>query len=282
VNYLFGTTKQIRSSEYLPSTSTIFNARAENGLRLSGASVEFGLNYQFGFYSPKISRSFSFGATYVPASNVRAYQDIFAYSYVGSFYKGETTTIIDTIEFVDNDQGTVLKPEAYKVGFEYRNGPRGSNQSLLRIGADLNFEKWSSFSTKFRGLENNAGLKDRLSLGLGIEWTPYSKSQALGNNITPFLGKLNYRIGFNYAQTELLVKNNLNENVGITDYGMSFGLGLPISINNASTNINFGANLGNLGTTENGLIKERYIGLFFGLSITPGNGDFWFVKRKYD
>jgi hypothetical protein len=64
---------------------------------------------------------------------------------------------------------------------------------------------------------------------------------------------------------------------------MSFGLGIPINvIPKSNTNINFGANFGNLGTTNDGLIKEKYVGLFFGISITPGVGDLWFLKRKYD
>jgi hypothetical protein len=64
---------------------------------------------------------------------------------------------------------------------------------------------------------------------------------------------------------------------------MSFGLGIPVGLMiNSNTNINFGAKFGKLGTTDNGLIQERYIGLYFGLSITPGRGNYWFVKRKYN
>jgi hypothetical protein len=83
--------------------------------------------------------------------------------------------------------------------------------------------------------------------------------------------------------TELQFETSPNIYTDLTSYGMSFGVGFPLTmIKNSNTNINFGANLGNLGTTENGLIKEKYLGIFVGLSITPGNGDLWFLKRKYD
>ena len=279
-NYLFGTSEQIRSTEFIPSTVTTFNARVVDGLRVSGLSWEAGLNYQFGFKSTTLTRILSVGATYSPATEVRAFQDVYSYSYIGSFYRGQSVSVLDTIELVQDNQGLILKPEAYAVGFEYRFSPENSSSSL-RIGADLKMEKWSTFYTSFSDVQNPGGLKDRMSVGVGLEWTPISGISMLDNE-TPFLAKLDYRIGFNYSQTELLVQDNVGNEVGIDNYGMSFGLGIPILAGNSNTNINFGASLGNLGTTDNGLIQERYVGLYFGLSITPLASTRWFIKRKYN
>ncbi len=280
-NYLFGSSVQIRSQEFIPSTGPFLNTRVEDALRLSGLSPEFGINYQFGFRSARKSRSVSIGATYSPETNVRAFQDLFTYSYRGSFYRGENTQIIDTIEFTQENQGLITKPEAIKIGFEYQIGPNGDKNSALKIAGEVGLERWSTFATNFSDVSTNGGLKDRLSVGVGLEWSPYTGYRSR-DNTTPFLGKLHYRLGFNYTQTELLVRNNLNQDVELDNYGMSFGLGIPIVANNSNTNINFGASLGNLGTTENGLIQERYLGFYVGLSITPGFGNYWFVKRKYD
>lgn len=276
-NYLFGTSKQIRSSEFLPLTTTTFNSRVEDGLRVSGLSLEAGINYQVGFRSIDIERALSIGVTYSPATEVRAFQDLFAYSYIGSFYRGVSIQVRDTIEHVLDNEGVILKPESYKGGFEYRFSPYGRN-SLLRIGADVSFERWSTFYTQFSNVRNPGGLKDRLSVGAGLEWTP----MLIPDGVTGPFGKMKYRLGFNYTQTELLVENSLETETEIDNYGMSFGVGIPVRVNNSNTNINFGANLGNLGTTENGLIQERYVGLYFGISVTPGRGNYWFVKRKYD
>jgi hypothetical protein len=48
------------------------------------------------------------------------------------------------------------------------------------------------------------------------------------------------------------------------------------------SSINFGVEVGERGTVESNLIKERYVSLRLGLSITPGRFDNWFLKRKYD
>ncbi len=280
-NYLFGTSKQIRSTEFIGASIPIFNARVEDGVRVSGLSLEVGLNYQFGFKSTKLARALSIGATYSPATEINANQDLVSFTYVGSFYRGIPVSVLDTIQSIQDNEGAILRPEAIRAGFEYRLTPRGENNSLLRIGADISFERWSTFYTRFSEGQNSGGLKDRLSLGLGLEWTPYTGANAL-NNTTPYLGKIHYRLGFNYIQTELLIENNLGNQVAIDNYGMSFGLGLPISVSNSNTNINFGASLGNLGETNNGLIRERYLGLFVGFSITPGDDNKWFVKRKYN
>jgi hypothetical protein len=63
---------------------------------------------------------------------------------------------------------------------------------------------------------------------------------------------------------------------------MSFGIGVPINTGKSNTNLNFGANLGSLGTTDNGLIKEQYLGFFVGFSLTPQASNKWFIKRKYN
>ncbi|MCC7454164.1 MAG: hypothetical protein IT222_08365 [Crocinitomix sp.] len=277
-NYLFGSSQQIRSAEFIPSTSSIFNSRVVDGLRVSGLSAEIGANFQFGFTSGDLVRTFSVGATYSPGANVRAFQDIYSFSYIGSFYQGQSVAVLDTIQLIQDNQGSFYKPEAFGVGFEYRFKPYKSS-GMLSIGLDGRVEKWSTFSTTFSGEETLGGLKDKMSLGLGFQWTPITEGFL---PTTPIFSKLTYRLGFNYSQTELQVKNNLGIDTPIDNYGMSFGIGLPINKGKSNTNINFGGNIGSLGTTENGLIKEQYLGFFIGLSLTPDNSNKWFIKRKYN
>lgn len=63
---------------------------------------------------------------------------------------------------------------------------------------------------------------------------------------------------------------------------MSFGFGIPLNVNSTNTSLNLGATFGKMGTTESGLIEEKYIGFYFGISIIPDRNELWFVKRKYD
>ena len=144
---------------------------------------------------------------------------------------------------------------------------------------NLKMEKWSAFYTQFSDVQNLGGLKDRMSIGVGFERAP-----TLGALMDrdKFFSRLTYRLGFNYAQTELLVKNNLNEEVALNNYGMSFGLSIPVRPGVSNTNLNFGGSLGNLGTAENGLIQDRYLGMYVGISITLERSNRWFLKRKYN
>ena len=278
-NYLFGTSETIQSSEFIPSSTDIFNARVESGMRLSGVTYEVGLNYQVGFESLPLFKTLSIGATFSPALDVKAFEDLYSYSYVGSFYRGQSVSVLDTIEYIRDNEGIVQKPQSFGFGLEYRLRPFKSS-SFIRLTADFKQEQWSTFYTRFNDNTTEGGLKDRMYLGLGLEWTPLSGTSVLDKG--QFLSKWHYRFGLSYTQMELNVMDNNGDMVGIDNYGMSFGLGIPVRVKNSNTNINFAANLGNLGTTDNGLIQERYIGLFVGLSITPLSSNRWFVKRKYN
>lgn len=283
-NYLFGSSKRIRSFQYA-NLANGYNSKVENSLRFSDFIFDIGLNYQYSWTTSAINgnnkktNSISIGGSYTPAMKIKAYQDLYSFSYLnfGGFNGSDIT--VDTVEYIDDNKGSVTIPESYKLGFEYRIGPNSiTNSNLLKLGADVKYQKWSSYSEDFGESYTNTH-KDRLAMSLGLEWTPV----ALPSSRSSFFNKIHYRLGFNYTMTELSVLDNLNNYTDLTSYGMSFGLGIPITIiRNSNTNINFGANLGKLGTTDNGLIQEQYIGLFFGVSITPGSGDLWFLKRKYD
>jgi len=276
-NYLFGNSTRTQSMEYL-FNNTAFNSRVESSLRISNPTTDFGFSYQY-FFRPihvdsLMNGSISIGASYSPAFSLRAYQDVLSYTYVGSFYNG-FATVVDTVENVSKNEGSIYIPEQYKLGIEYRFGwqPSRKGERLLRVAADVNFQKWSSFYEEFNGTASYSPFRDRLSLGFGMEYSP-----VIGNDPSiNIFSRTNYRIGFNYTQTELSI-NGIN----LDNYGMSFGLGIPMNINSTNTNINFGASLGNMGTMDGNLIRERYVGVYFGISIMPDRNELWFVKRKYD
>lgn len=278
-NYLFGNSAKTQSYEYLTSQQA-YNSRVNTALRISDFSADFGFNYQY-YFRPaytdsKMNGSVSLGATYSPGFELRAFQDLFSHTYLGSFYGNSSGLgIFDTVEFVTNYQGTVFIPDQYKVGLEYRMGwkPSKKGERLLRIGAEVNFQSWSDYYENFGTHVEPSYYKDRMSVGFGLEYCP-----VIGNDPSiNILSRTNYRFGFNYTQTELTLETH-----NLTNYGMTFGLGVPLNINSTNTTINFGASYGNMGTTDYGLINERYLGFYFGLSIIPDRNELWFVKRKYD
>lgn len=271
-NYIFGSSNKIESFEYYSYPALALHSRVERKTRVSSFNFDLGLIYeqQLG------TNSFSLGVKYSPAVKLKAYQDLLSYSYSESFYDNYSygLNLVDTVEYVSNNSGSINLPEAYNVGFEYR--VTGKEQSyLLKFSGDVKIQKWSDYSEEFNGSTTTGILKDRTEAAFGLQYSPHTGRNG-NNNITPLLGRLHYRLGFNYTLTELFINSNQ-----LVDYGISFGLGIPVMNNNSNTNINLGVKLGSLGKNSN-LITENYTGLYLGVTISPGIYDRWFLKRKYD
>lgn len=65
-------------------------------------------------------------------------------------------------------------------------------------------------------------------------------------------------------------------NEDITDFGITFGVGLPLdATNDPFSNINIGFEIGKRGTTSADLIQENYFKINLGISLNAK----WFNKR---
>jgi len=98
------------------------------------------------------------------------------------------------------------------------------------------------------------------------------------NSISSYWDRITYRAGVRFEKTGLSIDGSgTNTNfTAINDFGISFGLGLPLK---RLSTVNLGFEFGKRGTTENNLIEENYFNLRLSLSLTDIN---WFKKRKID
>lgn len=96
------------------------------------------------------------------------------------------------------------------------------------------------------------------------------------NSITSYWDRVTYRAGIKLEKTGLLVNGSGIENdfTAIDDYGISFGVGLPVS--NQLSNLNIGFEFGKRGETEKGLVQENYFNFRLSLSLN----DKWFRKLE--
>jgi hypothetical protein len=62
----------------------------------------------------------------------------------------------------------------------------------------------------------------------------------------------------------------------LTDFGISFGVGLPLKRSKTSFNLAF--EWGQRGTTDDNLVKENYAKVTMNLTLH----EFWFLKRKFE
>jgi hypothetical protein len=127
----------------------------------------------------------------------------------------------------------------------------------LLWGVDVNYTNWSSLNK----IDN---LKDSYSIHTGLQFTP--DRNALRN----YFKRINYRVGAYYKNGYFSFENN-----EINDFGITFGLGLPIKYQ--KTKFNLAVMLGQKGTTDHDLIENNYAIINFGITFY----DFWFIERKY-
>jgi len=130
------------------------------------------------------------------------------------------------------------------------------------VGFESTFQGKSEFGNTSK---SNVSYESSTKLSLGGYYIPKY------NSFSNYFERVNYRAGFRYEKTGLVLNNN-----SITDKAFTFGLGLPVGGN--LSNVNIGVELGSRGTTNAGLIKENYATISIGLSFN----DRWFIKRKYD
>jgi hypothetical protein len=150
-------------------------------------------------------------------------------------------------------------PAGYGAGFSF------SRKNNWLIGMDYAFDNWANFAS--------FGVKDSLVNGhminLGGQFIPDANSLS-------YFKRIDYRMGFQYALSNLDFKNEQ-----LNGFGMSFGAGLPlrgVSVRGSRSMINIGAEFGRYGTINKGLIREDYFNVFLGISIY----EWWFFKRKYN
>ena len=91
------------------------------------------------------------------------------------------------------------------------------------------------------------------------------------NSITSYWERVSYRAGVRFEETGLTINNE-----GIDEFGISFGLGLPMG--RAFSNANLSFEYGQRGTTNAGLIKEN----FFKVGLSLSLNDKWFIPFKFN
>jgi hypothetical protein len=70
----------------------------------------------------------------------------------------------------------------------------------------------------------------------------------------------------------------LVNNEEINNFGITFGLGLPMGFE--YSNLNLGFEIGKRGATTNNLVRESYFKVSLGLSLNASGANRWFQKRQ--
>lgn len=230
-----------------------FGTNEVNETDLSGLSYNFGLTYDNLLTS---GHQFMASLVYQPETDISARNT----SRVSSFLSNDPTlTSFNTTETPETKQDLKL-PQEMTVGLGY-GLPRKWN-----LTAEYSL-RGSSASASRSFAPNNNSFTDASSYRLGGFYIPNY------NSISSYWDRVVYRGGARYEEIGLIVNGE-----EINEFGISFGMGLPVGRGGSFSNANFGLELGQRGTESSGLIKENFISLSIGLSFN----DRWFQKRRYN
>jgi len=287
VSYLFGNIENKRYSIF--SSPNTFNTRTGTTTRFGDVYFDYGFQIAYTIDSlrkrnPKYDRDSArldpsydsvvkykyrnlgenvqilFGATFAAQTEVNAKIDSLAVTYYTSSLGYDI--IKDTVEFVEGHKGSVTLPLSFGVGIGFKKGTR------WLVAADFAMQNWSSY----QAFNQSQGFKNSMRISAGAQYVP--NLQATGRN--NYFKRVNYRFGGHYAQTALELKNSR-----LTEYGITAGLGFPVAgsfLMKSFSMVNIGVELGERGTTNNGLVKEQYFKATLGFTIN----DRWFQKTKFD
>ena len=139
-----------------------------------------------------------------------------------------------------------------------------SQKNKWLVASEINFGEVNDFQDRFVTRDNITYI-DPFGIRFGGYFQP--NYQSLNN----YLERIIYRAGIRYDKTGLEFNNE-----EINEFGISFGLSLPLS--QGYSTIDLGFETGTRGTTNSGAIEENFLNFSLGLSLT----DKWFNKRKYD
>lgn len=271
-SYIFGTLN--RNNSVIFQEGTFYNTRVQNKMTLSGFSFDAGIH----FYQEVKGKAendiwvYQLGATQAFSSQIGARRDFYAYSFIYNFSVQEIPK--DTTYFYEDQTGNITLPDHFSIGMNL--GRNKQNKNVWSIGAQFNISNWDIYKEVFDNIASeNQDLSQMTELIIGGRITPTLDFDDKNKNS---FQKSTYSFGFKYGNSFI----NINDQQ-LTNYGMNFGISIPLLSSRSLSRVNISTELGRMGTIENELIEESYLKLSIGFSLAPDTRyDRWFKKRKYD
>ena len=228
------------------------------GSRKNVKSDLLGFNFNFGAeYKTMISEDLQLttSATYSPATKFQV-QGVQNITSVLISSTGIVIPIDDREETLDDVELTFPSQLTFGAGI-------GSPKKWFVGGQYTNFKasNYNDPTLNFGTIEFVDANKYRIGGFFIPRYTSFSK----------YWYRATYRFGLRYEETGINLRGE-----DINEYGISFGVGLPVG--RLFSNVNIGFELGSKGTTKNGLVKENFFNTFISLSLN----DKWFEKRYID
>ena len=225
---------------------------------ISDFGADFGMQYQKSFKNTK-DENFKLivGATYGMSGDLNSKNSIYTGTFSGSDPTVFSNELKDTIDYIEDGDGVVQLPSELGFGISF------AKDRKWLIALDYKSANWGAIQSD----DVLYTFKSNYSIALGGEFIPKYD----GNN---YLQRVAYRIGARHSDSYVVING-----IDWVESGITFGVGLPVRRSeNSYPRLNFGFEYGTNGTTDGGLIKEKFFNMNVGVTINAT----WFRKRKYD
>ena len=260
-NYLFGSLRESTVVDF--SDFTFLDTRSEQESLISGVFFNYGMRYHYKMANDKF---IALAATFQNSSGLNATNTDFQYTLNGLQAR-------DTLIGGTTNEGEFTLPSEFGFGLSYGKQIENALQAAWAINLDYETYNGSEFSSP---LTFNP-LSDGYKAEIGGFFTPRYSFKSLERG-TGFFNNTEYRFGAFYEKTPITLSAT-----DLYNYGITFGLGLPIRQRNLApgeykvSTLNIGSMAGRRGTFENNLIREEYISFFVAVTFN----DKWFIEYKY-
>jgi len=196
-------------------------------------------------------KTLTVGAYGKTPTNLTTYSDKF-YRSINPFYP---TAAADTILNLTEEKESGQLPSEYTFGLMYEDAEK------LRIGAEYYIGNWSEYFAEAKDDQ----LTDTWGVAAGLEFIPDAFSY------NSYAKRIRYRLGFRYNT------DPRSFNTDLTQYSITLGLGLPVTLVRSRAFVIFALELGQFGVTDD--INETFGKLTLGFTL---NDNTWFFKRKFN
>ncbi len=248
-SYLFGNLNLRRETE-MQDIITAFKYRLTNTVTVKALYLDYGIQYQNKFKIEKLNQEFVYGLglTYANGQNLNGSYNAFGFTYTTGNEGYEY--IKDTIVNEEKSSGKISIPQKIGGGFSI-----GQAQKWM-VAADFTFDEWS----KFTAFGQSDSLQNSTHFNLGGQYQ---------------IKNWKINVGYRFNNSYLYLNNTQ-----IKEYGISFGVSIPITQKvdpPTSSFIDLGFEYGRRGTTENNLIMQEFYKVKIGINIK----NTWFQRTKY-
>lgn len=250
MSFIFGPLDKVQAITF-PDSLYYYGVKTTTETYVQDFLFNYGLLYRKTFNG---DRFISAGLTFSNSQKLTVTDDILSTTFVRN-YSLNIDSPVDTVTYSPRTTGTIKLPSSLGIGISF-----GRTDRWLSA-IDFKMQNWS----KFKYYNETNTLKNSFDFSAGTQFKPAFA------DVGSYLKRMQYRAGFRYSQTYLELKSTqLNE------YAFSFGLGLPLR--KTKSTFNLAAEFGRRGATNNGLIRDNFVRLSFGVSFVER----WFIQRKYD